>query len=261
MTPTAQVQALLATAAPTAPVLFSLTEHDRRAEGDDLPTIPAGGIELTAEEAAAALFEVEADLLEERAPNTDALYAALKAAVSKLGPAEIANLVGDFAELDNREFPEVGRCRRFGYRLALSFWYEGARSRSMTCGEAAVAVYFSGLNRYKQADFWALPKHRMLLARALYEGLHAVPLETLIRLGAAMDREFGDTLHVHEREWLYRQALPDYHRRRFAYHQVQFDRRTPIPLIVRPNSGGYTIGLTPPPGPDGRWLNPVIAEW
>lgn len=259
MTPTAQVQALLAQAAPTPLPLVSLAQMDRRREGEELPTIPVDGIELTAEEAAAALFECEADLLEERAPDTDTLYTALRAAVRKLGPAGIAGLVDDFAELDNREFGEVGRCRRFGYRLALSFWYEGARSRPMTRGEAGVAVYFSNLRRYRNADFWALPKHKMLLARALYEGLDALPLETLIRLGATMDREFGDIRHVHKREWLYQQALPDYHRRRFAFHRV--DRAVPLPLIVRPDSGGHVIGLTPPQGPDGYGLNPVGAEW
>ncbi|MEU1120806.1 MULTISPECIES: hypothetical protein [unclassified Streptomyces] len=259
MTPTAQVQALLAQAAPAPLPVVSLAQMDRRREGEELPTIPVDGIELTAEEAAAALFEVEADLLEERAPSTDTLYAALRAAVRKVGPAGIAGLVEDFTHLDNREFIEVGRCRRFGYRLALSFWYEGARSRPMTCGEAGVAVYFSSLRRYRKADFWAVPQYKLLLARALYEGLDALPLQTLIRLGATMDREFGNVLQVHKREWLYQQSLPDYHRRRFAFDQI--DRRVPLPLIVRPDSGGYLVGLTPPQGPDGFGLNPIGAEW
>jgi hypothetical protein len=186
---------------------------------------------------------------------------ALTAAVNTLGPAGIADITPTFEGLPAGEFPEVAECRRFAYRLALSFWYEGARSRPMTAGEVGVAIYLSGLTRYRMADFCELPRRKLLLARAIHEGVTAVPTETLIRLGKVMCGELAGFERDRDREWLYKQALPDYHRRRFAFHLVQWDRAQPAPLIVRPDGGGYLVGLTPPAGPDGKWQRPMRAEW
>ncbi|QCX76683.1 hypothetical protein C9F11_15070 [Streptomyces sp. YIM 121038] len=245
-----------------APVV-SLSGMDRRRDGDTFATIPVAGLELTVGEAAAALFETAAEDLALPVPSTDALYAALTAAVNTLGPTGIAEHTPEFEGLDGDpvEWPEVATCRRFAYRLALSFWYAGARSRPMTAGEVGAAVYLSSLNRYRAEVFRELPGRKLLLARAIHEGATAVPTETLIRLGAVMGGELGGADRDREREWLYKQALPDYHRRRFAFDLVRFDRSQPAPLVVRPDSGGYTIGLTPPPGPDGTWLRPLRAEW
>ncbi|MEU6535730.1 hypothetical protein [Streptomyces sp. NPDC047000] len=246
----------------SAPVpVVSLSEMDRRRYGDDFPTIPVSGLELTPAEAAAALFETAAEDLALPVPSTDALYVALTAAVNTLGPAGIADITPTFEGLGGDEFPEVAECRRFAYRLALSFWYAGARSRPMTAGEVGVAVYLSSLDRYRSAVFRELPRRKLMLARAIHEGVTAVPTETLIRLGAVMSGELGGADRDRDREWLYRQALPDYHRRRFAFDLIRWERSQPAPLIVRPDTGGYLIGLTPPPGPDGRWLRPARAEW
>ncbi|MBZ4323760.1 hypothetical protein JNW98_31055 [Streptomyces sp. SCA2-4] len=216
-------------------------------------------MELTISEAAAALFETTADELAVPVPNTDTLYDALNTAVRTLGPAGIAEILGTFEELPSAEFFEVKACRRFAYRLALSFWYERARSRPMTAGEVGAAVYLSSLDRCRMADFHKRPLCKLLLARAIHEGVTAVPTEVLVRLGKAMAGELGGV--DRDRDWLYKQALPDYHRRRFAFDLVQWNREQPAPLIVRPDSGGYLVGLTPPPGPDGRWLRPMRAEW
>ncbi|MFK0142085.1 hypothetical protein [Streptomyces murinus] len=257
----AALDALYAQVAPSAAPVFSLAETDRRRAGEDFPSIPVLGLELTVSEAAAALFETAADELAVPVPDTDTLYEALKGAVRTLGPAGIADVVGTFEGLHGGEFLEVNACRRFAYRLALSFWYEGARSRPMTAGEVGVAIYLSGMRRYRSADFRELPRRKLMLARAIHEGVTAVPTETLIRLGKVMDGELGGVDRDRSREWLYKQALPDYHRRRFAFDLVQWDRSQPAPLIVRPDTGGYLVGLTPPAGPDGRWLRPVGAEW
>ncbi|MER6073592.1 hypothetical protein ABT187_33070 [Streptomyces sp. NPDC001817] len=258
---TAALDALYAQVAPSAAPVFSLAEMDRRPAGADFPTIPIRGLELTVTEAAAALFETAADELAVPVPETDVLYDALNGAVRTLGPAGIAEVVSTFEGLPSDEFSEVAACRRFAYRLALSFWYEGARSRPMTAGEVGVAIYLSSLHRYRSADFRELPRRKLMLARAIHEGVTAVPTETLIRLGAVMSGELGGIDRDRSREWLYKQALPDYHRRRFAFDLVQWDRSQPAPLIVRPDSGGYLVGLTPPAGPDGKWLRPMRAEW
>ncbi|MDX3757238.1 hypothetical protein [Streptomyces sp. AK02-04a] len=255
--------ALYAQVAPTAAPVVSLAEIDRRPAGEDFPTIPVAGLGLTVGEAAAALFETAAEDLALPVPSTDALYVALTAAVNTLGPAGIADITPTFEGLDADpvEFPEVATCRRFAYRLALSFWYDQARSRPMTAGEVGVAVYLSSLNRCRMDDFRQLRDRKLLLARAIHEGATAVPAETLIRLGKVMSGELGGVDRDRSREWLYKQALPDYLRRLFAFNLVQFNRSQPAPLIVRPDSGGYLVGLTPPPGPDGQWLRPVRAEW
>ncbi|MER6499249.1 hypothetical protein ABT218_07620 [Streptomyces sp. NPDC001455] len=262
MSAATRTDALFAHVTPPAAPVFCLAEMDRRREGDDFPTIPVAGLELDVNEAAAALFETAADELAVPVPNTDTLYAALRAAVAQLGPVGIAEVTETFAGLPADEFPEVAECRRFAYRLALSFWYAGARSRPMSMGEIAVALYLSSLHRYRMADFRELPRRPLVVARALYEGVTAVPTETLIRLGACMAAEFGGPADRERgREWLYKQAMPDYHRRRFCFGIVQSQHAQPAPLIVRPDTGTPTIGLTPPPGPSGQWLRTMRAEW
>ncbi|MFC9248363.1 hypothetical protein ACFT7S_31370 [Streptomyces sp. NPDC057136] len=248
---------------PPGPV-FCLAEMDRRQEGDDFPTIPVNGLELDVNEAAAALFEVVADGFALPVPTTDHLYSALRTAVTTLGPAGIAEVSQRFADLPQAGSPRVGHCQRFAYRLALSFWYAGARSRPMTVGEAGVALYLSSLHRYRMADFRELPRRALLISRSLHEGVVAVPTETLIRLGAFMSAEFGVPAdRQREREWLYKQALPDYHRRRFCFDVMRSGQAQsqPMPLIVRPDTGGHTVGLTPPAGPGGVRVRSMRAEW
>ncbi|WP_385622658.1 hypothetical protein PXH67_29660 [Streptomyces sp. P8-A8] len=262
---TTALDALYAHVTPPAGPVFCLAEMDRRREGNDFPTIPVAGVELDVNEAAAALFEVMADGFAYPVPSTDTLYATLRTAVAALGPAGIAEASEVFAGLPEDEFPEVRECRRFAYRLALSFWYAGARSRPMSIGEAAVALYLSSLHRYRHAEFRKLPCRDLLISRSLHEGMTAVPTETLIRLGAFMSAELGGPAADRRRdeEWLYKQALPDYHRRRFCFDLLRAigPKAQPMPLIVRPDTGGHVIGLTPPAGPDGMRLRTMRAEW
>ncbi|MFB8381062.1 hypothetical protein [Streptomyces rubiginosohelvolus] len=262
----AALDAVYGQVTPPAGPVFCLAEHDRRRGGEDFPTIPVQGLELDLNETAAALFELLADEGAHPVPSTDDLYATLVRAVMVLGPVGIAEASEVFAGLPEDEFPEVRDCRRFAYRLALSFWYEGARSRPMSVGEAGVALYLSSLHRYRQAEFRQLPAHALLLSRALHEGMTAVPTETLIRLGALMAAELGGPRKDRDRgaEWLYKQALPDYHRRRFCFDTMRAvgpKWQQPLPLIVRPDTGGYTIGLTPPEGPYGMRVQWMRAEW
>jgi hypothetical protein len=269
-------------AAPAAPAV-PLARRERRRVPEDFPTVPAAGLEWSPVDVAAALFEAGAD--DEFAgcvPSTDALYAMLRDSVGALGLAGAAEVVGHFSELDAAEFHEVGTCRTFAYRLALSFWYEGARSRPMTAGEAAVALYLSDTYRRHQVDALTVRRAPLLVSRAIRQGAALVPTETLMRLGEAMGREFtapasrgltcvtegvtgasreGVTAVPQVRDWLYRQALPDYPRRRFCWDLMRADTRQPSPLLVRVDGGAYTIGATPPAGPDGTWRRPVRAEW
>ncbi|WP_234322438.1 hypothetical protein [Streptomyces sp. NRRL S-1314] len=278
----------------TAPVVpaVPLAWRERRRAGEAFPTVPIRGLELAAVEVAAALFETGADELTLPVPDTDMLYDALNGAVRVLGPAGIAEALDDFTELDAEEFPEVGACQRFAYRLALSFWYEGARARPMTVGEAAVALYLSDAYRHHHIDAVTARRAPLVVSRAIRQGAALVPVETLIRLGGAMAREFavgvdskgdatsgvtqvsgctpvdskgdtrsGVTAVTQGRDWLYRQALPDWHRRRFCFDLMRADTRQSSPLIVRTDGGGYAIGATPPAGPDGTWRRALRAEW
>ncbi|TQE33585.1 hypothetical protein Sipo7851_20270 [Streptomyces ipomoeae] len=224
-------------------------------------------------------------------PSTDTLYGVLRESVGELGPAGLATVADTFAGLDPVEFFEVADCRRFAYRLALSLWYEGARARPMTAGEAAVALYLSDAYRHHHIDPATFRRAPLLVSRAVRQGAAVVPVETLMRLGEAMVREFaaparvtgvtggvtpvvtqvdaldapstpdGVTAVAPGRDWLYRQALPDYHRRRFCFDLMRVDARQPSPLIVRLDGGGYVVGATPPPGPDGTWARTLRAGW
>ncbi|MFD0211990.1 hypothetical protein ACFVH9_23505 [Streptomyces hirsutus] len=264
-----------APAAPAVPV----ARRERRRAAETFPPVPIRGLELTMGEVAAALFETGADELTLPVPDTDTLYDALNGAVRMLGPAGIAEVIDHFAALDADEFPEVGACRQFAYRLVLSFWYEGARARPMTACEAAVALYLSPAYRHHQVDAVTVRRAPLLVSRAIRQGAALVPVETLMRLGEAMGREFaapaltcvtpgvtgasrpGVTAVTPGRDWLYRQALPDWHRRRFCFDLMRADTRQPSPLIVRLDGGGYVVGATPPAGPDGTWRRALRAEW
>ncbi|WP_225640646.1 hypothetical protein [Streptomyces werraensis] len=264
--------------APAAPAV-PLARRERRRLEEVFPAIPIRGLELTTDEAAAALFETQADELAWPVPHTDTLYDSLNGAVRLLGPAGIAEHVEDFTALDSDEFPEVGVCRQFAYRLALSFWYAEARSRPMTAGEAAAALYLSLAYRHHQADGAAARLAPSLVSRAIRQGAALIPVETLMGLGEAMTAEFaapaltcvtpGVTGASHPgvtptgpgNDWLYRQALPDWQRRRFCFSLVRAHPRQPSPLIVRLDGGGYALGGIPPAGPDGSWRRPLRAEW
>ncbi|MFJ6692607.1 hypothetical protein [Streptomyces sp. NPDC091294] len=271
--------------APAAPAV-PLARRERRRPSEAFPTLPAAGLEWSPGEVAAALFEAGADETAVPVPTTDALYAVFRESVGELGPAGVAEVADTFNSLDQAEFSEVGVCRTFAYRLALSFWYEGARSRPMTVGEAAVALYLSDAYRHHQVDAYTLRRAPLLVSRAVRQGAALVPVETLIRLGAAMVREFAapvtpvvtqasapgvtkaDTAAgafvtdvTPGRDWLYRQALPDWHRRRFCFDLLRADTRQPSPLIVRTDGGTYTVGATPPAGPDGTWRRALREQW
>ncbi|MEU1674372.1 hypothetical protein ABZ752_20425 [Streptomyces roseifaciens] len=260
---------------------MSLARRERRRAGESFPTLPAGGLEWSPPEVAAALFEAGADdELAEQVPTTDALYRILRASVGALGAAGLAQVVATFAEFESGEFHEADTCRSFAYRLALSFWYEGARSRPMTAGEAAVALYLSDAYRWHhQVEAGTVRRPALLVSRAIRQGAARIPTEALMDLGRVMGREFaaprppgltcvtsGVTGPSREavtpgQHWLYRQVLPDHRRRRFCFALLRGDVRQPSPMIVRLDGGGYALGATPPAGPDGTWLRPVRAEW
>ncbi|WP_258544173.1 hypothetical protein [Streptomyces ipomoeae] len=275
-------------AAPAVPLAW----RERRRDGEEFPTVPAAGLEWSPVEVAAALFEAGADAeLGEAVPSTDTLYAVLRESAKVLGPVGVAEVTAVFTTLDPVEFFEVAACQRYAYRLALSLWYEGARARPMTAGEAAVALYLSDAYRHHHVDPATFRRAPLLVSRAVRQGAAVVPVETLVRLGEAMVREFtaparvtgvtggvtpvvtqvdaldapstpdGVTAVTAGRDWLYRQALPDYHRRRFCFDLMRVDARQPSPLIVRLDGGGYAVGATPPPGPDGTWARTLRAEW
>ncbi|WP_369035810.1 hypothetical protein [Streptomyces adonidis] len=267
-------------AAVTLPPAPAVPLSERRRDSTGFPSVPVAGRELPPGEVAAALFEAEADSMAVPVPDTSALHAVLTTSVHALSVAQLAKNTEEFAHLDAGEFPEVGVCRTFAYRLALAAWYERARSRPMTAGEAAVALYLSDAYRHHTGD--AFRRAPLLVSRAIRQGAARIPLETLVRLGAVMAGEFAPavTRRVTQvraiaepatpgtvtgvtagRDWLYGQALPDAGRRRFCFTLLRADALQPSPLIVRPDGAALTLGATPPPGFDGGWYRPLKARW
>lgn len=276
--PTGPIGALYA--AVTLPPTPAIPLIERYRDGAGFPSVPVAGRELPPGEVAAALFEAEADTMAVPAPDTSTLHAVLTESVHALSAAQLAKNTEEFAHLDAGEFPEVGLCRTFAYRLALAHWYERARSRPMTAGEAAVALYLSDAYRHHADD--AFRRAPLLVSRAIRQGAARVPLETLVRLGALMAEEFTPCVtrgvtHVKGgagpatpgavtgvtagRDWLYGQALPDAGRRRFCFTLLRTDALQPSPLIVRPNGAPLVLGATPPPAFDGGWHRPLKARW
>ncbi|WP_234433660.1 hypothetical protein [Streptomyces rimosus] len=270
-TPTRQVRALMAHV-PAAP---HGALPQRRAGATEALLVPVAGMELCPEETAAALFEVYSDEYGVPDMTTETLYDLLGAALFELGPAGLLEVTKAFSELESAEFPEVGACRRYAYRLAVASWYEGARARPMTVGEAAVALYLSDAYRHHQIDTPTARRAPLLVSRAIRQSAALVPIETLTRLGDAMVQEFaapaptsvtpGVTAAsgpgVTGGGWLYRQALPDWHRRRWCFDLMRADTRQPSPLVVRLDGGAYAVGATPPAGPDGTWARTLRAGW
>ncbi|MGW3272312.1 hypothetical protein ACWDFH_12685 [Streptomyces kronopolitis] len=251
---TQQVRALLAQM-PADPHGAPLV---RRAGAAGVLSVPVAGMELCREETAAALFEVYSDEYGLPCMTTDTLYDLLGAAVFELGPAGLLEVTEAFSELESAEFPEVGVCRWYAYRLAVSFWYEGARSRPMTAGEAAAALYLSDHARIAGASS-ADPRH---LARHVRQGAGWAPTAALLRLGSAVSADLARVPDPRgDGGWLYRRLMPDRQRARRCFDLIRSSTPVPLPLIVRTDAGDYLTGATPPPGPGNRWARPLRAEW
>ncbi|MGG7571471.1 hypothetical protein [Streptomyces sirii] len=230
----------------------------RRAAAMGVLSVPVAGMELCREETAAALFEIYGDEYSLPGMTTDTLYDLLGAAVFELGPAGLLEVTEEFSGLESAEFPEVGVCRSYAYRLAVSFWYEGARSRPMAAGEAAAALYLSDHARHAGTHDLD-PRH---LARHVRQGAGRVPTAALLRLGSAVS---ADLARVPDPRggcgWLYGRLMPDRQRARRCFDLIRSNTPVPLPLIVRTDAGNYLTGATPPPGPGNRWARPLRAQW
>ncbi|MER7877000.1 hypothetical protein ABTY63_26135 [Streptomyces solisilvae] len=252
-TATEHARALLAHAPDTATPLRA-----RRQMGTALPSVPVEGLELCREETAAALFEGCADLCGLPQITADALYDLLKQQVREMGPAGLLEHTEDFSHLDSTEFFEVGECRWYAYRLALTFWYRDARTRPMTAGEAAAALYLSDWARTAARG---RPGPRQV-ARHIREGAASLPVAALVRLGRGT---VADLARVPDPagsgRWLYRQLMPDRARARACFDLIRGPLPVPLPMVVRTDTGAYAVGATPPPGPGNRWARPLRAQW
>jgi hypothetical protein len=211
---------------------------------------------LSREYTAAALFDAYADEHGLPGISTDALFGIARTSAERLGPEGLAEAVEIFASLDPVEFWEVADCRQLAYRLHLSFWYPHARTRPATVGEAAAALCLSDWRRYAGADRIG-PR---ALSLAIRQGAARVPASVLTTLGASLTGECAG--HGPQAPgWLRDRLLPDQARRRAAFALVRTSPKVPTPVIVRPDSGGYALGATPPPGPGNQWARPIRAEW
>lgn len=244
----------LLSAVPAGPAPAALAA--RRAPGQAFPPLPVGGMNLTREETAAALFESYTDEYAVPGITTDTLWDALRTAVGTMERADIAELTEVFAGLESAEFWEVAYCRWYAYRLHLSFWYFDARARPMTTGEAAAALHLSDYQRTASRA----PAGARELGRWVRQGASRVPATVLMTLGTALTAEHART-GPQVPGWLHDRLLPGYPRRRACFALLRGDTRIPTPLIVRPDSGGYLVGATPPAGPGNVWARPLRAGW
>jgi hypothetical protein len=249
----AQVRALLRRV-PGGPAGFDLAAAERpRTAGEGLPRVPVAGRLLSVGEVGAALFENCADARPLTSPDTTTLTGLAASTLAYYDAPGFAKLAEDFAALDGREFPEVDVCRWYAWRLAVAHTYAGARSRAMTAGEVATALYLSPWQR--TASRSADPR---AFARQLTEGAGRVPAVVLAALGAALIATATGT-PVHGR-WLADRLMPDDRRRR-ACLAAALNREYPAPLMVRPDAGGLLIGRVPAPGPYGLWPRTLRARW
>jgi hypothetical protein len=228
----------------------------QRAPGAPIPPLRIAGRLLSREHTAAALFDAYADEHGLPGITTDALFGIARTSAERLGPEGMAEAVEIFTSLDPVEFWEVADCRWLAYRLHLSFWYPHARTRPTTVGEAAAALCLSDWRRCAGAD----RSDPRALSLAIRQGAAHVPATVLMTLGAALTGECAGQ-GPQAPGWLRDRLLPDHARRRAAFTLVRTRPKVPTPVIVRPDSGGYALGATPPPGPGNLWARSIRAEW
>ncbi|WP_301127393.1 hypothetical protein [Streptomyces cacaoi] len=258
------VPALLAHLADT-PDAWLLTA-DRRPTGRALPTVPvpdatAGPGGLDQDQAAAALFEIEADQLA-RVPEqlpTDTLTAALSGSVNRLGMWGLCESTETFTGLEADQFPEVGVCRWLAYRLTLTFWYEGAHSRPMTAGEVAACLYAS-------TDPWddSRPLTPTRLREALHEGTDALDGPRVQEAGTLLTADAAPSRRQPRR------PLPapwtDPKRRARCFHLARHYTATlDTPLMVHPTEsaqvGPVLLGATVPSPVRQGAHRPLVWRW
>ncbi|GAB2616319.1 hypothetical protein GCM10027168_56010 [Streptomyces capparidis] len=225
-----------------------------------LPGVPVNNLELSREEAAAALFEVYTDEYGLPGISTDTLHDVLGAAVFELGPVGLLEATETFSGLDGTEFPEVADCRWFAYRLSLARWHTRARTRPMTLGEATAALYLS--DHARTATTPRAGGDPRAIGRMVRQGAARVPTPALLRLGRAVTADLARMPDpTHGGAWLSRTLLSDHGRTRRCFELLRGNPRIPLPTIVRPDRGGHLVGAVPPPGPGNHWARPLREEW
>jgi hypothetical protein len=223
-----------------------------------LPPVRVAGRELSREQTAAALFEAEADCYGVPDLTTDTLRQILATSVHTLGWEGLARVTEEFSGLDSAEFFEVGACRWYAYRLCLAGWYDRARTRPMTAGEATVALYLSDHGRHPggpAADPCQIGRH-------VRQGAARIPAAALVRVGRTAAADLAALPEARPAGgWLHRQVMPDRRRARACFDLIRSNLPIPLPVIVRPEHGGPAIGQVPPPGPGNRWARPLREGW
>lgn len=243
-----------------------LLSADRRSPGEILPTVPVPGApegvaEMNGETAATALFEMNAEELSaDFGPlPTETLTAALAGAVRALGPDGLRKEADRFAVFDD-QFPEVADCRLLAYRLVLTFWYTGARSRPMTTGEVAACLYASG------RPWTSMPLSPDALGNGLHQGADSLTGPEVVAGGRALtsmclpttDRAHGGA----DGRWA------DRERARTCFELARRHTQTlPTPLLVTPEPSPDCPAPVPllgasvlPPLLPGR-MRPLVWRW
>ncbi|MEU6964111.1 hypothetical protein [Streptomyces chrestomyceticus] len=262
-------------AAPAAvelePVSFEV--HDRRRPGEAYPRIPAGWVELTRAQAAAALFEsfTEDAAYRRRHRHTDAeLCAILADTTDTLGARDLDRIAREFTHLDltDPNNGDVVECWELAHRLTVAYWFTNAHTRPMNRYEVAVALYLAGdrLPRRRQEDYRKAPCTDAQISALVEEFAPTLHVDDLrwnaqgLRLESAPPTRSVngrweplplDDVQQAQRDGM-RRALPDYHRRRFCLSIAEgmgLRGTERFPLVVEPADGepflGPVVGRAP----------------
>ncbi|MFF7020673.1 hypothetical protein ACFY97_06595 [Streptomyces klenkii] len=249
---------------------------DRRRPGEGYPRIPAGWVELTRGQAAAALFEASsAQSLREfcRMPHEE-LRAVLANVAGRLGAPELAALTREFVRLDvtDRSNSDVVTCWWLAHKLCVETWFTNARARLMTHEEAAVCLYLAGeerLPRQRRDEYLSNPRPDEEISTLVCEFASTLPAEDLRYLAQGLFHEVNPphrttaagpeflplTAAQRAQRRAMRQAMPDYNRRRFCHRSVAgrlfvWDWSLRAPLMVESAAGDVFLGPVVPQCPE-----------
>ncbi|MEV5599772.1 hypothetical protein [Streptomyces sp. NPDC052496] len=253
------------------PVTFEV--HDRRRPGEAYPRIPAGWVELTRAQAAAAFFEsfTEDTEYRHRHRHTDAeLCAILADTTDTLGARDLDRIAREFVHLDLTDPANVDavKCWELAHRLTVAYWFTNAHTRRMDHHEAAVALYLAGdrLPRQRMEDYRRAPLTDAQISALVQEFASTLATDDLRWLARGLRVESAppgrmvngtwealplDGVQRAQRDAL-RRDLPDYHRRRFCLSVAEGATWTSarrFPLVVEPADGepflGPVVGRAP----------------
>lgn len=227
---------------------------ERRLPGETFPRVPVGGVELTREQVAVALF-TQVDRVP---PGYVPDWQLLNLVEEALAAHGVEGLDARLAELEALPMGDRRVTWASAWRLCTVHWYRDAVAELMDAYQVACALYASDLpmGRSQSSD-----DRPVELQGHLSEGIARLGARALIPLGWECEREFprGPRAQRAPESALdasYLAAMPDRRRRRFclmtAINRVDALKNRPLVAWFDDNVDhptGWAIGCVPPPCP------------